>query len=46
MPEDCAMSWSARRDREQFTGWIAGLGTPAVPMLGLRWRVQAERLQL
>ena len=21
------MSWLARRDREQFTGWIAGLGT-------------------
>ena len=21
------MSWSTRRDREQFTGWIAGLGT-------------------
>jgi hypothetical protein len=21
------MSWLARRDQEQFTGWIAGLGT-------------------
>jgi hypothetical protein len=27
MLEDCVMSWLARRDREQFTGWIAGLGT-------------------
>jgi hypothetical protein len=25
--EDCAVSWLARRDRERFTGWIAGLGT-------------------
>jgi hypothetical protein len=24
---DCAMSWLVRRDREHFTGWIAGLGT-------------------
>jgi hypothetical protein len=27
MLEDCGMWWLARRDREQFTGWIAGLGT-------------------
>jgi hypothetical protein len=27
MLEDWVMSWLTRRDREQFTGWIAGLGT-------------------
>jgi hypothetical protein len=27
MLEDCMMSWLARRDRKQFTGWIAGFGT-------------------
>jgi hypothetical protein len=27
MLEDCAMSWLVRRNRQEFTGWIAGFGT-------------------